>query len=663
MASTKRNTDRALLRAAGEPFARRFSAGSRNRPKTRLWWSLKLQMNGKRNPSEGFETTSRVLIREGCERVRRILFAVSLTLIASSPAMLEAADDAVREAEQRRVATVERVSPSVTAIFGVSGEGGGSGVVISPDGYALSNFHVTGSVGDFMKCGLNDGVLYDAVIVGVDPTGDVALLKLLGRDDFPAAELGDSDAVRTGDWVYVIGNPFLLATDFQPTVTYGIVSGIHRYQYPAGTFLEYADCIQVDASINPGNSGGPLFNAAGQLIGINGRGSFEKRGRVNVGAGYAISINQIKHFMGHLRGGRIVDHATLGATVATRPDGTVFVDDILEESDAYRRGLRVNDELFSFASRPIRSVNQFKNILGIYPQQWKLPLSYRRDNETHDIHVRLRSLHRTSEMTPSAKRMKRPVPPKRPDGKQPKPDPHKPPRKPGPNPHGSQKAQPPEEYKHMLVEKPGFANYYFNTVEQKRTLKAIQALGDFSDVLGQWRVRGTTDNNLAFEFILDEALLGLSLGKTDYVQEMDKEPIDEPAGTGGLLMAMHHLKLLLSRGAPAFTEFFYAGREPLSFGDQPVDVLYTLLAGVETRWYVTSGGTFVGFDTRLSPDLDECEVRFAELTEWEGRRFPQHIRVTSGETPFAEFHVQGASFLPAPNQPEPVPADAEEAGP
>ena len=86
-----------------------------------------------------------------------------------------------------------------------------------------------------------------------------------------------------------MGNPFLLATDFTPTVTFGLVSGVHRYQYPEGKgLLEYTDCIQIDTSINPGNSGGPLFNMNGELIGINGRGSFDKRGRVNSGVGYAI---------------------------------------------------------------------------------------------------------------------------------------------------------------------------------------------------------------------------------------------------------------------------------------------------------------------------------------------------------------------------------------
>jgi S1-C subfamily serine protease len=202
-------------------------------------------------------------------------------------------------------------------------------VVISPDGYALSNFHVTNEAGKAMKCGMADGRLYDAVIVGIDPTGDVALIKLLGRDDFPHAEMADSDQVQVGDGCFAIGNPFLLATDFHPTVSFGVISGVHRYQYPAGTILEYTDCLQADAAINPGNSGGPMFDAEGRLIGINGRGSFEKRGRVNVGVGYAISINQIKNFLGHLKSGRVVDHATLGARVTSGENRRVVVDDIL----------------------------------------------------------------------------------------------------------------------------------------------------------------------------------------------------------------------------------------------------------------------------------------------------------------------------------------------
>lgn len=317
---------------------------------------------------------------------------------------------AVLEAEQQRIAVMDRVKDSVLAIFASTGAGGGSGVVISPDGYALTNFHVVKPCGNAMKCGMADGKVYDAVVVGLDPTGDVALIKLFGRDDFPFAELGDSDALRVGDACFAMGNPFLLATNFQPTVTFGMVSGTHRYQPPAGTILEYADCIQTDASINPGNSGGPLFDATGRLVGINGRGSFEKRGRVNVGVAYAISINQIKNFMGCLHSGRIVDHATLGAVVSTDDEGRVVVTNILESSDAYRRGLRYGDEIVAFGGRPIATANAFKNALGIFPKGWRVPLSFRRDGRRYDVLVRLAGVHSKEELIEKTEGGPRPVP-------------------------------------------------------------------------------------------------------------------------------------------------------------------------------------------------------------------------------------------------------------
>ena len=149
-----------------------------------------------------------------------LVLAIAAVVFASLPqGRLDAAEQSVLQAQSQRVEVVQKVAATVVAIFSADGGGGGSGVLVSADGYALSNFHVTSACGDFMKCGLNDGRLYDAVIVGIDPTGDVALIKLLGRDDFPCATLGDSDKLSVGDWTYAMGNPFLLATDFQPTAT------------------------------------------------------------------------------------------------------------------------------------------------------------------------------------------------------------------------------------------------------------------------------------------------------------------------------------------------------------------------------------------------------------------------------------------------------------
>ncbi|MCH7987781.1 MAG: trypsin-like peptidase domain-containing protein [Planctomycetes bacterium] len=553
-----------------------------------------------------------------------LLFAVAAMAFAPSPrCAAQTIDPAVLAAQRQRIEIVERVAPSVVAIFSAGGQGGGSGVIISPDGFALTNFHVTSGAGTFMKCGINDGKLYDAVIVGIDPTGDVAMIKLQGRDDFPTAKLGDSDKLKPGDWTFAMGNPFLLATDFQPTVTYGIISGVHRYQYPAGTFLEYTDCIQVDTSINPGNSGGPLFNADGELVGINGRGSFEKRGRVNSGAGYAISINQIKHFMDHLRGGRIVDHASLGAAVSTSADGSIVVSEILLDSEASRRGLQVGDEIVAFGGRSIRSVNQYKNILGIYPKGWKIPLLFRHEGQKYEITVRLRGLHRSTEMTPGKRRPQR--------GKK------KTPKK--------SQVKPPEHLKKLYIKKEGYANYYFNKLEQDRMLKNLQSLGNFEEVKGTWKLTGKTDSGDAFKFLLNNEAVTLEIGEDLFAQDLLKDPADEPPGSGGLLVAMSHLRMLLTERGVRFSEFYYLGSEPLDGPGEQVDVLVSELTGARSRWYFSQkNGAFVGFDMQLSEDVDECEIRFADFREFNGRQLPGTLIVRRGSETLMTLQLEQAEL-------------------
>ncbi len=559
--------------------------------------------------------------------------------------LLAQVDAEVLTAQASRREVISRCAASVVAIFGPGGAGGGSGVLISADGYAVTNFHVTEGAGTFMQCGLNDGQVYHAVIVGIDPTGDVAVIRLLGRDDFPAATIGNSDDVEVGDWAYAMGNPFLLATDFQPTVTYGIVSGVHRYQYPAGTFLEYTDCLQVDASINPGNSGGPLFNDDGELIGINGRGSFEKRGRVNSGAGYAISVNQVMLFLDHLKSGRIVDHATLGATVASNANGSVVVTNILENSDAYRRGLRDGDEIVTFAGRPIGSVNQFKNILGIYPRGYTLPLTYRRDGVKHDIYVQLRALHRVAELVPDE--APAPMPgedpqpnPDQPEPDQPQPDQPIPIQLPGPP-----MATIPEEYQHMHVERRGFANYYFNEVERARVMQGIANLGEFSELTGLWEIEGTTANGQPFLLKLGDDLVGINVAEEISVQPLDQPFEDQPVGSGGLLVAMHHFKQLLVNPEGYFSEFYYLGSEPLDGLGPTVDVLITLRGGVISRWFFDQQThEWLGVDTGLTENAETCRIRVEGSLSVDGRVLPQTWHIRYGTEPYASFHLEGIRF-------------------
>ncbi|MFM8951994.1 MAG: S1C family serine protease [Planctomycetaceae bacterium] len=129
--------------------------------------------------------------------------AGAAALVLGTPGLTVRADvdPAVLQAESARVEVIRAASRCAVSIF-AGDAGGGSGVLVSPDGYALTNFHVVESAGPALRCGLDDGRLYDAVLVGLDPTGDVAMIRLLGRDDFPHATPADSDAVQPGDFCF-----------------------------------------------------------------------------------------------------------------------------------------------------------------------------------------------------------------------------------------------------------------------------------------------------------------------------------------------------------------------------------------------------------------------------------------------------------------------------
>ncbi len=566
--------------------------------------------------------------------MRATALAIILAISASGGGRLYGQEipEAVRRAEAARIAAVAKAMPAAVSVFAKGGQGGGSGVVVTPDGYALTNYHVVRPAGLTMQCSMPDGRLYDAVLVGVDPVGDVALIKLMGRDDFPTAELGDSETVRVGDWCFAIGNPFLLATDFQPTVTYGIVSGVHRYQYPAGTLLEYADCIQTDAAINPGNSGGPLFDAQGRLIGINGRGSFEKRGRVNVGVGYAISINQIKHFMGYLHSGRIVDHATLGATVATGSDGTVRVTDILESSDAFRRGLRYDDEILSLAGRSVTSANIFKNILGTLPKGWRVSLKYRRDDETHQIFVRLAGVHAGDELLKKlAGRPQRPPrqPPEHPKDKK---QPNKPPAHPR-----TQKAEIPAHLAKYVETRRGYANYYFNRLNQQRVWRAFRKSDAPVAQNGKWILKGKQEGAGDVLVELGTTRVTGTFPQGRFVVDLEKDWDSQlgPAGSGGLLTALASWKRMLTVGPKAFGEVIYVGTCPIPERDGLFDVIAATHATVDTRFYFDpANGQLVLLEMFPQQHVDPCEIYFDDYRETDGVSLPHRLEVRYGNAQF-----------------------------
>ena len=179
----------------------------------------------------------------------------------------------------------------------------GSGVIVSSDGYILTNNHVVGDA-DEIKVTLYDKREFTAKVIGKDQKTDLALIKIDTKEQLPMATLGDSDKTEIGDWVVAIGNPF----DVGMTVTAGIVSA-------KGRLLggNYDDFMQTDASINPGNSGGPLFNTDGQVIGINT--AIYSRTGANNGIGFAIPIDLARSVVDQLKAhGRVV-RAWLGVEI------------------------------------------------------------------------------------------------------------------------------------------------------------------------------------------------------------------------------------------------------------------------------------------------------------------------------------------------------------
>lgn len=239
-------------------------------------------------------------------------------------------------------------------------QGLGSGVIVSRDGYILTNNHVIAKA-DAIEVELGDGRKYDATLVGTDPQSDVAVLKIDGRD-LPALKMGDSDKLKVGGWLLAIGNPFGL----RHTVTYGIISAIGRGNLD---LLDYEDFIQTDAAINPGNSGGAMVNLRGELVGINT--AILSRSGGNQGIGLAVPINMARNVMD-----QIIDHGevTRGYLDIAVQDVTqgladamgltvnqgALVHEVSKGGVAELAGLKPGDVIVGLDNRPIATADEFE---------------------------------------------------------------------------------------------------------------------------------------------------------------------------------------------------------------------------------------------------------------------------------------------------------------
>jgi hypothetical protein len=197
----------------------------------------------------------------------------------------------------------------------------------------------------------------------------------------------------------------------------------------------------------------------------------------------------------------------------------------------------------------------------------------------------------------------------------------------------------------MFVKRPGFANYFFNQLERDRVLQSVRGLGTFAELSGLWTLNGRTVDGREFQFKLARDTVALKIGEDVAVQPLDGEFGDAPPGSGGLLAALQAMKMLLVDAEGYFSEFYYVGTEPLDGRGEQVDVLSTFRGQATSRWYFSrEGGRWIGFDTAVGEDVDECEVRIEELTAFSGRTLPSRFSVRRGNEPFATFVVEEAKF-------------------
>jgi serine protease DegQ len=264
----------------------------------------------------------------------------------------------------------------------------GSGVIVSPKGYILTNHHVV-EAADEIEVALADGRKLKAKAVGSDLETDIAVLQVEGGS-VPAITFGDTDAMRVGDVVLAIGNPY----GFGQTVTMGIVSALGRSQLGINTFENF---IQTDAAINPGNSGGALVDAAGNLVGIN-TAIYSQRSGGSLGIGFAIPASSAKQIMeqiiqtgGVTRGWIGVEAREItpemGESFRLGATSGVLIEGVLRGGPAERAGLKPGDVLVAIEGKPVKDPNSMLNLVAALVPGKPASIRLRRDNKDVELQV------------------------------------------------------------------------------------------------------------------------------------------------------------------------------------------------------------------------------------------------------------------------------------
>lgn len=265
----------------------------------------------------------------------------------------------------------------------------GSGVIVSADGYILTNFHVIESADD-IQVSLNDGKTYKATTVGTDPESDLAVLRITAQD-LPAITFGQMENLRVGDVVLAIGNPFGVGQ----TVTMGIVSALGRSHLGINTFENF---IQTDAAINPGNSGGALVDVAGNLVGINT--AIYSRTGGNHGIGFAIPVSSARSIMEQIIASGAVTRGWIGveaqeitselADSFNLPDTAgALIAGVVRGSPADRAGIRPGDVLLSINGTTVTDPQVMLDLIAGLAPESEARFRLRRDTSIQELSIRI----------------------------------------------------------------------------------------------------------------------------------------------------------------------------------------------------------------------------------------------------------------------------------
>ena len=326
----------------------------------------------------------------------------------------------------------------------------------------------------------------------------------------------------------------------------------------------------------------------------------------------------------------------------------MVVTNILDSSDAYRRGIRYGDEIVSFAGRPITSANAFKNMLGTLPKGWRVPITYVRNGQQISTLVRLEGVHRSEELLAKLQLGGiAPPPPQEPKEKSPREEDGKQPKLPIPKlpmlgKRKSQELDP--KIAKVFDSRRGYANYYFNQQKQESIWRRLEKPADEGN-RKPWRIEGRIGQRSFGLVVGDNAVGGRVKGvfeEVDFERSLTNQR--SPKNSGGLLLALHQWRRLFVEGPRKFGDVYYLGTGPLyapnASHPQQCDILVGTYDSLESRFYFhRESGKLEAMELYPDIDVDPCELHFGESLEQAGQRLPATIEVVHGDETYGTLTI------------------------